>query len=75
MIDSSQQSSYIELDCVWNDAQQDIRQQLLEPCGLGVLPHDHFRVVVDTKRPKQDIVRSAKPEIGRSKESMKGIIH
>jgi hypothetical protein len=75
MIDSSQQSSYIELDCVWNDAQQDIRQQLLEPCGLGVLPHDHFRAVVDTKRPKQDIVRSAKPEIGRSKESIKGVIH
>ena len=75
MIDSSQQSSYIELDCVWNDAQQDIRQKLLEPCGLGVLPHDHFRVVVDTKRPKQDILRSAEPEIGRSKESMKETVH
>ncbi|KAH7169794.1 frequency clock protein [Fusarium flagelliforme] len=75
MIDSSQQSSYIELDCVWNDDQQDIRQQLLEPCGLGVLPHDHFRVVVDTKRPKQDILRSAEPEIGRPKESMEETVH
>ncbi|UZP40352.1 hypothetical protein NXS19_008168 [Fusarium pseudograminearum] len=75
MTDSSQQSSYIELDSVWNDDQQDIGQQLLEPCGLGVLPYDHFRVVVDTKRPKQDILRSSEPEIGRSKESIKGIIH
>jgi hypothetical protein len=75
MIEGSQQSSYIELDCGWNDDQQDIRQQLLEPSGLGVLPHDHFRVLVDTKRPKQDIPRSAELDIGRSKESMKGTVH
>ncbi|KAH7006706.1 frequency clock protein [Fusarium venenatum] len=73
--DSNQPSSYIELDSVWNDDQQDIGQQLLEPCGLGVLPHDHFRVVVDTKRPKQDIPQSSKPEFRRSKESIKGTIH
>jgi hypothetical protein len=75
MIDTSQQSSDIELDCGWNDDQQVIKQQLLEPCGLGVLPHDHFRVVVDTKRPKQDILRSAEPDIRRSKESMKRTGH
>lgn len=75
IIDINQQSSYIELDCAWNDDEQDIRQQPLEPCGLGVLPYDHFRIVVDTKRPKQDILRISEPEIGRSKQSMKGIIH
>ncbi|RGP60641.1 hypothetical protein FSPOR_10521 [Fusarium sporotrichioides] len=75
MPDSNHPSSYIELDPVWTDDQQDIEQPLLEPCGLGVLPHDHFRVVVDTKRPKQDILQSSEPEFGRSKEGIKGSTH
>ncbi|KPA35524.1 hypothetical protein FLAG1_11768 [Fusarium langsethiae] len=75
MTDSNQPSSYIELDPIWTDDQQDIGQPLLEPCGLGVLPHDHFRVVVDTKRPKQDIPQFSEPEVGGSKESMRGSFH
>ncbi|VTO81725.1 unnamed protein product [Fusarium graminearum] len=75
MPDSNHPSSYIELDPVWTDDQQDIEQPLLEPCGLGVLPHDHFRVVVDTKRPKHDILQSSEPEFGRSKEGIKGSTH
>ncbi|KAL5603754.1 hypothetical protein FOVSG1_006504 [Fusarium oxysporum f. sp. vasinfectum] len=75
--DGSEQSSDIELDLIWNDNQQYIRQQPLEPCGLGgVLPDDHFRVVVDTKRSKQDIIPwSSEPQIERSNESIEGIIH
>ncbi|KAH7205486.1 frequency clock protein [Fusarium redolens] len=75
--DDSEQSSDIELDLIWNDDQQYMGQQPLEPCGLGgVLPDDHFMVVVDTKRPKQDILPwSSEPQSGRSNESIEGIIH
>ncbi|KAL5585833.1 hypothetical protein FOVSG1_013525 [Fusarium oxysporum f. sp. vasinfectum] len=74
--DDSEQSSDIELDLIWNDDQQDLRQQPLEPCGLGgVLPDDHFTVVVDTERPKQDILPwASEPQIGRSNESIDRII-
>lgn len=74
--DGSEQSSDIELDLIWNDDQQDMGQQPLEPCGLGgVLPDDHFMVVVDTKRPKQDILPwASEPQIGRSNESIERII-
>jgi hypothetical protein len=55
--DGREQSSDIELDLIWNDAQQDIGQQPLVPCGLGgVLHDDHFTVVIDMKRPKQDVL-------------------
>ncbi|EXL39743.1 hypothetical protein FOCG_17654 [Fusarium oxysporum f. sp. radicis-lycopersici 26381] len=74
--DGSEQSSGIELDLIWNNDQQYIRQQPLEPCGLGgVRPDDHFTVFVDTKRPKQDILqRSSGPQIGRSNESIERTI-
>jgi hypothetical protein len=74
--DYSEQSSGIEIDLIWNDDQQYVRQQLLEPCGLGgVRPDDHFMVVVDTKRPKQDILPwASEPQIGRSNESIERII-
>ncbi|EWZ29284.1 frequency clock protein [Fusarium oxysporum Fo47] len=76
MNDGSEQSSDIELDLIWNNDQQYIRQQPLDPCGLGgVRPDDHFVVFVDTKRPKQDILpRSSRPQIGRSNESIERII-
>jgi hypothetical protein len=58
MNDGSEKSSDIELDLIWNNDQHYIRQQRLEPCGLGgVRPDDHFMVFVDTRRPKQDIER------------------
>ncbi|KAF4452881.1 hypothetical protein F53441_4353 [Fusarium austroafricanum] len=76
MNDGSEQSSDIELDLIWNNDQQYIRQQPLEPCGLGgVRPDDHFMVFVDTKRPKQDILpQSSRPQIGRSNKSIERTI-
>jgi len=73
----SEQSSDIELDLIWTDDQQYMGQQSLMPCGLsGVLPADHFMVVVNTKRPKQDILPwASEPQIGRSNESIEGVIH
>ncbi|KAF4969829.1 hypothetical protein FSARC_2987 [Fusarium sarcochroum] len=62
--------SEVELDLIWSDDQQYIEQQPLVPSGIGgVLPDDHFVVVVDTKRPKQDIT-----EIGRPNSSAEDII-
>ncbi|KAH7230154.1 frequency clock protein [Fusarium redolens] len=74
--DDREQSSDIELDLIWNDAQQDMGQQPLVPCGLGgVRPDDHFMIFVDTKRPKQDILPWAcKPQIGRSNKGTERII-
>ncbi|KAF4456204.1 hypothetical protein F53441_1623 [Fusarium austroafricanum] len=72
------QASDIELNLIWNDDQQQhmSHQQPLEPCGLGgVLPDDHFMVVVDTKRPKQDIhPRTSEPQTRRPNESIEGTI-
>ncbi|KAL9560675.1 hypothetical protein ACKAV7_015166 [Fusarium commune] len=74
--DDREQSSDIELDLVWNDARQDMGQQPLVPCGLGgVLPDDHFTVVVDTKRPKQDVLPWASElQTERSNESIERTI-
>ncbi|QKD57415.2 frequency clock protein [Fusarium oxysporum Fo47] len=73
-----EQASDIELDLIWNDDQQQYvsQQQPLEACGLGgVLPDDHFIVVVDTKRPKQDILpQASKPQIRRPKEGIEETI-
>jgi hypothetical protein len=70
MDDGSEQNSDIELDLVWNNGQQCMRHQPLEPCGLGgVRPDDHFMVFVDTKRLKQDMSWVSEPQIGRSNES------
>ncbi|KAM0544969.1 hypothetical protein ACHAPJ_011549 [Fusarium lateritium] len=52
----SETISEIELDLTWSGDQQYIEQQPLVPSGSGgVLPDDNFVVIVDTKRPKQDI--------------------
>ncbi|KAK2684987.1 hypothetical protein QWA68_016443 [Fusarium oxysporum] len=73
----SEQTSDIELDLVWNDDQQYMGQQPLVPCGLsGVLPADHFTVVVNTKRPKLDILPCAsKPQTERLNENIERMIH
>ncbi|EWZ27950.1 frequency clock protein [Fusarium oxysporum Fo47] len=77
MNDDREQRSDIELDLIWNNGQQYIRQQALEPCGLGgVRPDDHFTVVVDTKRPKQDIPPwPSEPHARRSNKSTERTIH
>ncbi|WZH46242.1 frequency clock protein [Fusarium acuminatum] len=55
LTDDTDDVSEIELDFTWTDNAQYIQHYPLEPCGLGgVLPEDHFMVVVSTKRPKQD---------------------
>lgn len=46
----------VDLDMAWSDEQQYIEVHPLEPCGLGgVMPEDHFMVVVTTKRPKAEM--------------------
>ncbi|PCD34598.1 hypothetical protein AU210_007197 [Fusarium oxysporum f. sp. radicis-cucumerinum] len=71
-------ASDIELNLIWNDDQPQYvsQQQPLEPCGLGgVLPDDHFIVVVDTKRTKQDILpQASKPQTRRPNEGIEGTI-
>jgi hypothetical protein len=53
--DDTDNSSDIELDLTWSSKKQYIELHPMEPSGLGgVLPDDHFVVVVATKRPKQD---------------------
>ncbi|EXA31827.1 hypothetical protein FOVG_16885 [Fusarium oxysporum f. sp. pisi HDV247] len=72
-----EQASDIELDLIWNDDEQQYvsQQQPLEPCGLGgVLPDDHFIVVVDTKRPKDILPQASKPQTRRPNESIEGTI-
>ncbi|KAJ4168232.1 hypothetical protein NW765_015508 [Fusarium oxysporum] len=71
-------ASDIELNLIWNDDQPQYvsQQQPLEPCGLGgVLPDDHFIVVVDTKRTKQDILpQASKPQTRRPNEGIEETI-
>lgn len=72
--DEGEHLSDIGLDLIWNNDRQHIEYRTLEPCGLGgVLPEDHFVVLVDTKRPKQDILLStSKCRSGRSIDSTEG---
>jgi hypothetical protein len=74
---NSEQISEIELNLAWGNDKQYIEQQPLVPSGLGgVFPDDRFVVVVDTARPKQDILpRTSEAQIGRSNHSTVGIIH
>ncbi|KAL7962126.1 frequency clock protein [Trichoderma compactum] len=53
--DSGDESGDISMEFPWSDAQQILEVRPLEPCGLGgVLPEDHFMVVVTTRRSKLD---------------------
>ncbi|KAK3180129.1 hypothetical protein K4F52_008431 [Lecanicillium sp. MT-2017a] len=53
--DNDEATSESEVEFPWSDDQQYLEVVPLEPCGLGgVLPDDHFMVVVTTKRPKKD---------------------
>ncbi|KAF5696060.1 hypothetical protein FMUND_15795 [Fusarium mundagurra] len=76
MYDDGEQSIDIELDLIWNNDQQYIRQQPLEPSGLGgVCPDDHFTILADTKRPKHDILpRPCEPHVERSDKSTESVI-
>lgn len=53
--DKDEDSEELDLDFPWSSEEQIMEVYPLEPCGLGgVLPEDHFMVVVTTKRPKSD---------------------
>lgn len=53
--DASDKSSVLNLGFPWSDEKQLIEVPPLEPSGLGgVLPEDHFMVIVTTKRSKLD---------------------
>ncbi|KAL7903646.1 frequency clock protein [Trichoderma velutinum] len=53
--ESGDESSEFSIEFPWSDAQQILKVHPLEPCGLGgVLPEDHFRVMVTTRRSKID---------------------
>jgi hypothetical protein len=76
LTDDADDVSEVDLDFTWSDNAQYMQHFPLEPCGLGgVLPEDHFMVVVSTKRPKQDDL-SALPQVGgrRFNENTDGII-
>ncbi|KAF4957720.1 hypothetical protein FGADI_2959 [Fusarium gaditjirri] len=76
LTDDADDVSEVDLDFTWSDNAQYMQHFPLEPCGLGgVLPEDHFMVVVSTKRPKQDDL-SALPHVGgrRFSENTDGII-
>ncbi|KAG6032324.1 hypothetical protein E4U41_007247 [Claviceps citrina] len=67
--DSESETGSIENEFPWSTGQQFIEFIPLEPCGLGgVVPDDHFMVVVTTKRHKdeppleQPSTRRGKPE-------------
>ncbi|KAF5965043.1 putative period clock protein FRQ [Fusarium bulbicola] len=64
LTDDADDLSEVDLDFTWSDNAQYMQHFPLEPCGLGgVLPEDHFMVVVSTKRPKQDDL-STLPQVG-----------
>lgn len=74
--DLSDDASEIDMDLEWSADQQYLEVHTLEPCGLGgVLPEDHFMVVVTTKRPKGKTASSATTGKGlRDDEITEGII-
>lgn len=69
--DSDCESSIPEaaFPCPWPSRQQYIEVHTLEPCGLGgVMPDDHFMVVVTTKRPVKDAAVSG-PKLALRRKS------
>lgn len=53
--DSDGESSEFDVEFAWSNEPQILEVHPLEPCGLGgVLPEDHFMVVVTTRRSKLD---------------------
>lgn len=65
----------IDLDMGWSQEQQYMQVQSLDPCGLGgVMPEDHFMVVVTTKRSKEEMYPSLgagqKPRVEATTDSI-----
>ncbi|OAA73576.1 frequency clock protein [Cordyceps fumosorosea ARSEF 2679] len=74
--DSGEETSDADMDFGWSDEAQYLEVHPLEPCGLGgVLPDDHFMVVVTTKRPKVDAPGATKKyDVGNWSEATDNII-
>ncbi|GJN71462.1 hypothetical protein PLICBS_005527 [Purpureocillium lilacinum] len=73
--DSGNDMTDIELEPTWSGDQQYMEMVPLEPCGLGgVVPEDHFMVLVTTQRPKD--VKPMHPPLVRTNtdETTDGII-
>lgn len=65
----------MNMNTEWTDEQQYMELGPLEPCGLGgVLPEDHFMVVVTTKRPKLQPTSSASVAASRAGQDATGSI-
>lgn len=68
LIGQDDDTNEIELDISWSKTQQFLEFRTLEPCGIGgVLPDDHFIVVVATSRPLVDSI----PEVNSSGQRAK----
>ncbi|KAG5983578.1 hypothetical protein E4U55_007820 [Claviceps digitariae] len=66
--DTESESGSLDSDFPWSTGQQFMEFIPLEPCGLGgVMPDDHFMVVVTTKRHKDE--SSSKQPSGRCRKS------
>ncbi|OTA05458.1 Frequency clock protein FRQ-1 [Trichoderma parareesei] len=73
MTDSGDESSELNIEFSWSDAPQILEMHPLEPCGLGgVLPEDHFMVLVTTRRSKLDAYESQRKKL--SEEATENII-
>ncbi|KAL6870510.1 frequency clock protein [Trichoderma novae-zelandiae] len=74
MTDSGDESSELNMEFPWSDAPQSLEVHPLEPCGLsGVLPEDHFMVVVTTRRSKLDAYEGQRSK--PSEETAESIIN
>lgn len=74
MSDSGDELSEMDDAFPWSDGQQYLDVHPLEPCGLGgVLPDDHFMVVVTTKRAKDD--SKTGPQNAQLSDVTEGIIN
>ncbi|KAJ6441029.1 frequency clock protein-like protein [Purpureocillium lavendulum] len=73
--DSGNELTDVDLEPNWSSEQQYMEMVSLEPCGLGgVVPEDHFMVLVTTQRPKD--VKALAPTFQRNNtdEATDGII-
>lgn len=72
----STDSDDIELNFGWTNEPQFMEYQAFESCGLGgVMPEDHFMVVVSTKRSKQDHPELMLPALSeRHYETTDGVV-
>lgn len=73
--DSDSECGTPDSEFPWSTGQQYIEVLPLEPCGLGgVMPDDHFMVVVTTKRPKDESPSKQRSTTHRNSEEASELI-